>query len=99
MDVKCPGSGESGSLYENNLLLLSKRDDLKFVVADRNDFLWALDLIKQRHLQEKTEIIFSPALPHLDPALLARWLIENGLTARLGLQLHKFIWPSAERGV
>jgi 7-carboxy-7-deazaguanine synthase len=112
VDVKCPGSGEAGSFRESNLALLTRNDEVKFVLADRADYQFARDFTRQHGLEQKTgSVIFSPAFDKnpdrqrdaancmLDPRLLAEWILQDGLTVRLGLQIHKFIWEPAMKGV
>jgi len=100
VDVKCPGSGEGGTFYLENLGVLSSRDQLKFVLADRRDYEWARDFLREYGLQQKVEaIIFSPVFGSLEPRPLAEWILEDGLPVRLGLQLHKFIWDPQAQGV
>jgi 7-carboxy-7-deazaguanine synthase len=112
VDVKCPGSGEAGTFRESNLPLLSRRDEVKFVIVNRNDYEFARDFIRQYGLQEKAGgVIFSPAFfknpssvrnssnCQLDPRLLTEWILEDRLNVRLGLQIHKFIWEPATHGV
>ena len=112
VDVKCPGSGEGGTFRESNLPLLSQRDEVKFVIVDREDYEFARDFTRQHGLQEKAGgVIFSPAFLknpssardssncQLDPRLLTEWILEDRLNVRLGLQIHKFIWEPATHGV
>jgi 7-carboxy-7-deazaguanine synthase len=112
VDVKCPGSGESGTFRESNLSVLSHRDEVKFVIADRKDYEFARDFTRQHELQNKVGgVIFSPAFfknpslardssnCQLDPRLLTEWILEDRLNVRLGLQIHKFIWEPATHGV
>lgn len=112
MDVKCPGSGEAGRLQEANLALLSRNDQVKFVLADRGDYEFARELVRGRRLWETTpHLLFSPAFRKqaqgergsgqclLDPRELAEWILEDGLPVRLSFQIHKFIWDPAVHGV
>ena len=100
VDVKCPGSGEGGTFRMVNLAVLRPHDQLKFVLADRADYEWAREFLKQHPLQENVEaILFSPVFGQLEPRALAGWILEDGLPVRLGLQLHKFIWDPDARGV
>jgi 7-carboxy-7-deazaguanine synthase len=112
VDVKCPGSGESGTFRMSNLAALSKADEVKFVLADRADYEFARDFTRQHGLVEKVEaVLFSPAFLkspsrerdtsncQLDPRVLAEWILSDGLNVRLGLQIHKFIWEPATKGV
>jgi 7-carboxy-7-deazaguanine synthase len=100
VDVKCPGSGEGGTFRMENLDALRPHDQLKFVLADRQDYDWARAFLAEHPVQKKVEaIIFSPAFGQLEPRSLAGWILEDGLPVRLGLQLHKFIWDPEARGV
>jgi 7-carboxy-7-deazaguanine synthase len=100
MDLKCPGSGESGRNLWSNFELLGRRDEIKFVIADRADYEWARAVIRERGLAERVNaILMSPVFGELDPALLAGWMLEDRLPARLQLQLHKHVWGPNVRGV
>lgn len=100
MDLKCPGSGECASNLWSNLAHLTRRDEIKFVLADRADYEWARDAIVSRALAARAgALLLSPAHGQLEPAALARWLLEDRLPARMQLQLHKQIWPAIARGV
>lgn len=99
-DIKCPGSGEEGSnLWENLPLLKPGRDEIKFVLASREDYLWARDVMERRGLAGRHAVLFSPATGLLQPAALAGWMLADGIPARLQLQLHKLLWGSETRGV
>ncbi len=100
MDVKCPGSGEAGSFRAENLEVLTPNDEVKFVLADRADYEFARDFLARHPLREKVRaVIFSPVFGQLEPRELAEWILADGLDVRLGLQLHKFIWDPAMKGV
>jgi len=100
VDVKCPGSGEGGTFCMENLAALTAKDQLKFVLADRQDYEWARDFLRQHRLEGKVEaVIFSPVFGQLEPRPLAEWILADGLPVRLGLQLHKFIWHPDMQGV
>lgn len=90
VDVKCPGSGHGDSFLKENLAFLQPHDELKFVLADRTDYTFALDFIKQNSLQGR-HLIFSPVTSSLKPETLAEWMLEDGASARLQLQLHKIL--------
>jgi 7-carboxy-7-deazaguanine synthase len=112
VDVKCPGSGEGGTFRMDNLETLTSRDEVKFVLADRADYDFARDFTRQHRLENRVAgVIFSPAFTKmpspqrdsanclLDPRELAEWILQDGLNVRLGLQIHKFIWEPATKGV
>jgi 7-carboxy-7-deazaguanine synthase len=100
VDVKCPGSGESGKNHWPNLERLSPHDEVKFVVRDRADYEFARDVIRRRDLASRcAAILMSPVHGETDAKLLSEWMLADHLPARLQLQLHKFIWPPSTRGV
>lgn len=92
VDVKAPGSGMEHANLAENLDRLSPRDELKFVLADRRDFDWALDLVARRGLDRRNTVTFSPVWETLPAADLASWIRDSGRPIRLGLQLHKLLW-------
>ena len=100
VDVKCPGSGEGDTFHAGNLNVLSQKDQLKFVLVNRQDYDYAcLFLDKNKATVKVGTVIFSPVYGQLEPRTLARWILDDGLPVRLGMQLHKFIWDPQERGV
>jgi len=112
VDVKCPGSGEAGTFRMSNLAALTMADEVKFVLADRADYEFARDFTRQYGLEQKVgAVLFSPVFLktpsrerdasncQLDPRLLAEWILADRLNVRLGLQIHKFIWEPATKGV
>jgi len=112
VDVKCPDSGEGESFRLDNLPWLTARDEVKFVVASRRDYEFARDFTRKHELPGKVaSVIFSPAFRkdargsrdvshcRVDPRDLAQWMLDDGIQARLGLQIHKFIWEPSMRGV
>jgi len=100
LDVKCPGSGEGGTFCADNLGVLQRKDQVKFVIANENDYRFARDFMAQHDLGERVnEVILSPVFGQLHPRQLAEWILRDGLDVRLGLQIHKFIWDPATHGV
>jgi len=99
LDVKCPGSGESGSNLWANLDILPPGSQVKMVIQDRDDFLWAVGCIQERALCDRFHVLLSPVKGECDPAALAAWILESGLPVRLQLQLHSILWPDRKRGV
>ena len=112
VDVKCPDSGEGETFRLENLEHLTKRDEVKLVLASRKDYEFARDFIREYDLSGKVAwVILSPAFRKdaigardsshclLDPRDLAEWMLADGLNARLGLQIHKFIWEPSMKGV
>lgn len=92
LDIKTPGSGESGKNLWSNLDHLTPHDELKFVLCDQADYQWAATTIRERHLQAICPILLSPVHDTLDPARLAGWILQDRLTVRMQLQLHKLLW-------
>jgi 7-carboxy-7-deazaguanine synthase len=99
IDVKCPGSGEVEKNRWENLEALRDGDELKFVIADRGDYDWAVEQITSRGLAGRCPLLFSPVQDRLEPAELARWILEDGTPVRFQMQLHKILWPGVTRGV
>ena len=99
MDLKCPDSGmEHKNRYEN-VKVLKPTDDIKFVVASYEDFLWADNLVREHKLDESSNVLISPAFGLVKPHELVAWLLETKLNARLNLQIHKYIWSPKKKGV
>jgi 7-carboxy-7-deazaguanine synthase len=99
-DVKCPDSGEAESnRWENLPYLKAEIDEIKFVLASRRDYLWALDVVRRRALAERHVVLFSPVPGSLDPAELAGWILADAAPVRFQLQLHKILWGADARGV
>ena len=96
MDLKAPGSGEDDRNLLENLTVLKPGDEVKIVLADRNDYEWACQTIQNHEI--KVPVLFSPVHGELDPAVLAEWIIQDRIPVRLHLQQHKYIWDPAERG-
>ena len=92
VDVKAPGSGMMDANLPENLENLGSRDEIKFVLADRRDFDWALDFVAVRDLDQKHVVTFSPVWEKLSAADLGSWIRDSGRPIRLGLQLHKLLW-------
>ena len=107
VDVKCPDSGEPDTFDANNLEALTENDEVKFVLSTRRDYEFAREFTRQHRLARRVRgVLFSPVFedpegkwPGLEPRLLAEWILADDLPVRLGLQLHKFIWDPATKGV
>jgi 7-carboxy-7-deazaguanine synthase len=100
VDVKCPGSGESAKNHWENLELLTRQDEVKFVMRDRADYEYARDVVARHGLVGRTAaVLFSPVHHVLPPKDLAAWILEDRLPVRLQLQAHKYIWGADVRGV
>ena len=112
VDVKCPHSGEADTFDQANLAALEPHDEVKFVLSDRTDYEFARNFANQHHLAKRVRaVLFSPAFRKdasgardasqclLDPQELALWMLADDVPARLGLQIHKFVWDPAVKGV
>ena len=92
MDVKTPGSGESGRNLPANLGALRRQDCAKFVICDRADYEWARQFIAEHRLAAQCEVLFSPCWGRVAPAELAEWILADRLAVRFQVQLHKVLW-------
>jgi 7-carboxy-7-deazaguanine synthase len=107
MDVKCPDSGEADTFEMRNLAVLGSKDEVKFVLATRRDYEFAREFTQRHELAAKVkQVLFSPVFedpagkwPGLEPRQIVEWMLADGLPVRLGLQLHKFVWDPATKGV
>lgn len=99
VDIKTPASGEVDRMNWGVLEGLRPRDAVKFVVADEADYRWAADTIRARGLADKTEVLLSPVHGKLDPRELVAWMLRDRISARLNLQIHKYIWGADMKGV
>src|SRR5437016_5853920 len=107
VDVKCPDSGEPDTFEMKNLESLSSNDEVKFVISTRRDYEFAREFTREHGLDARVrQILFSPVFEDpegkwqgLSARVLSEWILEDRLLVRLGLQLHKFIWDPAMRGV
>ena len=91
LDIKTPQSGEAENNFWPNLKQIKPMDEIKFVVADQEDFEWAIQTMHEHQLDQK-KILFSPVYNKLEGELLAKWILDHGIEARLQLQLHKILW-------
>lgn len=91
MDLKTPSSGECERNLLDNIGYLGGNDEVKFVISDREDYEWVRTILND-HAFGATEILLSPSHDVLNPATLAQWMLEDRLTARLQLQVHKYLW-------
>jgi 7-carboxy-7-deazaguanine synthase len=100
MDLKCPSSGMQAHNHYDNIRQLTRNDEVKFVVGNREDFDWACEMMVKHELAARVGVVlFSPVFHELPYDQLARWILESGLPVRMQLQLHKIIWPGVVRGV
>ena len=99
MDLKCPTSGmEKKNLYQN-LMFLKLNDELKFVIGNREDYDWTVEIVKKYNLVGKCVILFSAVFGELEPVQLIKWILEDKLDVRYQLQMHKYIWHPETKGV
>jgi 7-carboxy-7-deazaguanine synthase len=99
IDIKCPDSRESSTVYWENIDLAEPHDEFKFVIASRSDYEWSRNIYLEKLSHKLNPVLFSPAHEELPAVNLARWILDDGLPVRLQLQLHKYIWGSNVRGV
>jgi len=92
MDIKTPASGEVDKNLFSNIEHLSRHDQVKFVLCDRNDYDWAVSVLNQYNLSFRTEVLFSPSYGQLELKQLAEWVLQDQLPVRVQTQLHKLIW-------
>ena len=92
VDVKAPGSDEAEKNRWDNLSHLTPHDEVKFVLADRADYDWAVAVLAEHRLAERCPVLFSPVAAELDPVALADWIVADRLPVRMQVQLHKVLW-------
>lgn len=97
VDLKAPDSGEADKNRWANLDLLAHHDEIKLVLASAADYAWAVEQLRQQHLDQRCPVLFSPVAGSLDPADLAAWILRDRLPVRFQLQLHKVLWGN-EKG-
>lgn len=96
MDLKTPGSKEESKNRYSNLDLLTEKDQLKFVICDRDDYDWSVAKLAEYDLPQRCEILFSPVHGDLNPTDLADWIVKDNLPVRMQIQLHKYLWQDAQ---
>jgi 7-carboxy-7-deazaguanine synthase len=101
LDIKCPASGEESRNHWPNIdYLRADKDEVKFVIADQNDWTYARELIERLHLSQRAKaVLISPVWGKVDLQELAAWIVASGLDVRMQLQLHKYIWGPEVHGV
>jgi len=111
VDIKTPNSGAIDSFLESNYEELNATDEVKFVITNREDFDWAVQVVRERMLCEVVNAVhFSPVMYQvgndcirgceaLCPEVLAQWILDSGEHIRLHLQLHRYVWAPDARGV
>lgn len=96
MDLKTPASAEMDKNIYQNIDYLSKKDQVKFVIADENDYQWSKTIMQQYDLANRCEILFSPVMGEMNPRVLAENIIKDNLPVRFQIQLHKYLWDDAQ---
>lgn len=96
LDVKTPASGEAEKNLWGNLEHLNAHDEVKFVLCDEADYVWAKQVCQKHRLTEKCAVLFSPAQGQLEARDLADWILRDKLQVRLQMQLHKLLWGNQQ---
>lgn len=99
VDIKCPDSGESGQNRWENIGQLRSDDQVKFVIAGREDYEWARKIIEQYDLPAICHVLMSPVFGKMENRHLSEWILADGLPVRFQVQLHKYIWEPGKKGV
>ena len=99
LDLKCPDSGESERNLWENVARLRPRDEIKFVIASRRDYEWALETVRDRDLSARNVVLFSPVWGELEPGRLAGWILADRAPVRMQIQLHKILFGADVAGV
>ena len=99
IDFKCPSSNMKHKNLWEIIDDISKHDEVKFVIGDKNDFKWALNKIKTYDLEEKCSILFSSVFDKIEYQKVVEWILNSNINARFQLQIHKHIWKKEKRGV
>jgi 7-carboxy-7-deazaguanine synthase len=99
LDIKCPGSGETDKANWENLSKLTDKDEIKFVITNREDYEWAKWVSRKFNLYTRHTLNFSPAHSTMKPEALASWILQDDIPVRLNVQLQKYIWKNGKRGV
>ena len=99
VDIKTPSSGMQDKMHPDILKEISFKDELKFVIGSREDYMYAKSIILKNSLWEKTNILISCVFGKIEPQELVKWILSDGLKVRFQLQLHKFIWGPDQKGV
>jgi len=92
VNLKTPGSGEMARNRLENLPLLTRRDQIKFVLCSREDYEWARGMVAEHRLNARSMVLFSPSKDQVSPRQLADWIVEDRLPVRFQMQLHKLLW-------
>ncbi|MFW5443434.1 MAG: 7-carboxy-7-deazaguanine synthase QueE [Methylococcaceae bacterium] len=96
MDLKTPASDEIDKNLYQNIEYLTEKDQVKFVIADAEDYVWSKLIMDKYALSERCEVLFSPVMGEMNPTNLAEYIIQDNLPVRFQIQLHKYLWDDAE---
>lgn len=96
MDLKTPSSREMDRNLFDNISYLNKQDQVKFVIANEQDFEWSKKVMDKHNLSERCDILFSPVMGEMNPTELAEKILQDSLPVRFQIQLHKYLWGNAE---
>jgi 7-carboxy-7-deazaguanine synthase len=99
IDIKCPDSHAGHAVCWENIRLAEAHDEFKFVISSRADYEWSKGIYLDKLRQKPNPVLFSPSHADVPPMNLARWILDDGLSVRLQLQIHKYIWGPDVRGV
>lgn len=100
MDFKCPGSGMADRNDWHNADVLTRKDEVKFVIGDRVDYEWSRDAVARYGLADKCgQVLFSAVFGKIEPRQVVEWILEDEINVRFQLQLHQYIWPAGQEGV
>ena len=99
MDLKCPSSGMEKKNLFNNINFIKPKDEIKFVIGNREDYDWTKEIMDRFNLKSKSEILFSVVFGELEPVTLVNWILEDKLDVRFQLQMHKYIWHPETKSV
>jgi 7-carboxy-7-deazaguanine synthase len=100
MDLKTPGSGECARNLISNIAHLTLRDEVKFVIGSREDYEWSRAMVREHHLAVRCgAVLFSTVFGRIEPVEIVHWIVADKLPVRFQLQMHKFIWDPAAKGV
>lgn len=99
MDLKCPSSGELDRNDWSNIERLTARDEVKFVIGDREDFDWAVQIIRRHDLPRCCSVLMSPVFGEIEPRRIVEWILAEQLPVRFQIQMHKYIWDPTTIGV
>ncbi len=99
IDFKCPSSGMKKKNHWDNINYLKPNDEVKFIIADREDYEWAKIKIRQYNINKKSKILMSPSYNKIEEKEIAEWILKDNLNVKFQIQLHKIIWKDTDKGV